>query len=634
MVTSLLHLNKMPTKTSKAADLQILQEKAALLRIDSVRATTEAGSGHPTSCASAAEIVSVLFFSVMRFDPRNPRSNANDVFVLSKGHAAPLLYAAWAEAGAFPREHLLTLRKVDSDLEGHPTPELPFVDVATGSLGQGLPVGIGIALNAKNFLHSDQRVYVLIGDGESAEGSVWEAAQWASLQRLGNLCATLDINRLGQSQPTMLQYELEIYKTRWEAFGWQVLLVDGHDIPELLAAYEKAQNTTDRPTMVLARTVKGKGFPGIEGKENWHGKTLSREEADKVVAELQKQINGANTAWEPKLPAPWNPPSEDNRRAAPPPLPPYAAGGKEVSTRRGFGDGLAALAPVNPRIVALDGDVKNSTYTEEFEKVAPDRFLEGYIAEQNMTGIAMGLAARGQVPFVATFACFLTRAYDFIRMSAISKLNIKFVGTHVGVSIGEDGPSQMGLEDLAMMCAEPNFTVLYPADATSAWRATGLIANHPGPCYLRTGRPNSPILYGPDEPFEIGKCKVLRKSEKDKALIVAAGVTVLEALTAYDQLQREGIAVRVIDLFSVRPIDREQLITAARDSGGIVITVEDHYQHGGIGDAVLSALAEERVRIYKLAVNEIPRSGKPGELMDKFGISARHIITAVKSAIS
>jgi transketolase len=622
------------TPTSKATGLEILQEKATLLRIDSVHATTEAGSGHPTSCASAAEIVSVLFFGVMRFDPRHPRSDANDTFVLSKGHAAPLLYAAWAEAGAFPREKLLTLRKIDSDLEGHPTPRLPFVDVATGSLGQGLPVGVGIALNAKKFPHRP-RVYVLVGDGESAEGSIWEAAQWASFHQLGNLCVTVDINRLGQSQPTMLEYHLQIYRARWEAFGWQALTVDGHSITELLGAYEKARQTADRPTVVLARTVKGKGLPGIEGKEHWHGKALDRETADKVVAELTKQIGGAHAEWEPKLPPPIDfAPAAEKTRSGQNAVPPYAIGGKEVSTRKGFGDGLAALAPANPHVVAIDGDVKNSTYTEEFEKVAPDRFFQGYIAEQNMTGIGMGLAARGNVPFVATFACFLTRAYDFIRMAAISNLNIKFVGTHAGVSIGEDGPSQMGLEDLAMMCAEPNITVLYPSDATSAWRATWLVADHPGPCYLRAGRPNTAILYGPDEPFAIGKCKVLRKSDKDKALIVAAGITVFEALTAYDQLQQEGISVRVIDLFSVRPIDREELIRSARESAGVVITVEDHYEHGGIGDAVLSALADQKIRGFKLAVKEIPHSGKPAELVDKFGISARHIVAAVKAAVS
>jgi transketolase len=622
----------MPTAIAPSSvDLNLLQEKATLLRIESVRATTEAGSGHPTSCASAAEIASALFFSVMRYDPHDPHSDANDRFVLSKGHAAPLLYAAWAEAGAFPTEELLTLRKIDSDLEGHPTPRLPFVDVATGSLGQGLSVATGIAVHAKNLSRSDQRVYVLLGDGESAEGSNWEAAQWASLHSMDNLCATIDINRLGQSQPTMLEYELTVYKARWEAFGWQAIPVDGHNLEELLNAYEKAQNTRGRPTVILARTIKGKDLNGIEGKEGWHGRALDRATADKVIAELKKNLHGAATQWKPKLPTPLK--AAPNVEKAAPQLPPYKPGAKEVSTRRGFGDALAAVGKVDSRILAIDGDVKNSTYTQDFEKIAQDRFFEGYIAEQNMTGMAMGLAARGHTPFVATFACFLTRAYDFIRMAAISRLNVKFVGTHAGVSIGEDGPSQMGLEDLAMFCAEPDFTVLYPADATSAWCATWLLAGQSGPAYLRVGRPDTPVLYGSEEKFEIGKCKIIRKSSQDKALVVAAGITVFEALSAYEQLQKDGINIRVIDLFSVKPIDKEALVLSAREAGGTVIVVEDHYIHGGIGSAVLSALAQENARIHELGIRSIAHSGKPKELLEKFGISATHIVSAVRSAL-
>jgi len=622
-------------ETSEQVTLGVLQDKAMRLRIDSVLSTTEAGSGHPTSCASAAEIMSVLFYSVMRYDPRDPHRPDSDVFVLSKGHAAPILYAAWAEAGAFPREKLLTLRKIDSDLEGHPTTRLPFVDVATGSLGQGLSVGVGIALHAKQFDHYGQRVFVLMGDGESAEGSVWEAAQWAALRTLNNLCAIIDINRLGQSQPTMLQWDLEVYKARWEAFGWQALLVDGHSIPDLIAAFQTAARVTDRPTIVLARTLKGKGLIGIEGLEHWHGKALDKPTAAKVVAELERQLSGADQEWKPSLPSAQRStsPTMTNGRSTSGGKPPYAIGGEKVATRKGFADSLATLANADPRIVVLDGDVKNSTYTEEFEKMVPDRFLEGYIAEQNIVGMAMGLAARGKVPFASLFACFVTRAHDFIRLAAISHLNIKIVGTHCGVSIGEDGPTQMGLEDLAMSCAEPDFTVLYPADATSAWKATALIAERSGPCYLRIGRPNSPILYGPDEQFAIGKCKVLRRGHKDKALVIAGGITVFEALAAYDQLQKEDISVRVIDLFSVQPLDRDELIASARAAGGIVITVEDHYAHGGLGDAVLWALAEERVRAYKLAVREIPHSGKPKELIEKFGISSGHIVNAVKSAL-
>ena len=623
----------MSVPASTQIDLKLLEAMAARLRIDSVLSTTQAASGHPTSCASAADILSTLFFSVMQYDPQNPSSGDNDVFVLSKGHAAPILYAAWAEAGAFPRERLLTLRKIDSDLEGHPTPRLPFVPAATGSLGQGLSVGAGIALAIKHFEHADQRVYVLMGDGESAEGSVWEAAQWAAFYGLNNLCAIIDINRLGQSQPTMLQHDLRTYRTRWEAFGWQALPVNGHSIPDLLEKFEIARRTTDRPTIVLAETVKGRGLTGIEGLNGWHGKPLDKDMAGKVVADLEKQLKGVETEWKPSLPPSRHRSMPVTQQVVSPGKPPYSIGGKEVSTRKGFADGLAALAKQNPRIVVLDGDVKNSTYTEEFENVASDRFFQCYIAEQNMVGAAMGLAARKKVPFAATFACFLTRAYDFIRMAAISRLNIKLVGTHVGVSIGEDGPSQMGLEDLAMFCAQPDFTVLYPADATSAWKAAALIAEHEGPCYLRAGRPNAPILYSPDEVFAIGKCKVLRASKEDAALIVAGGVTVLEALSAADTLAKEKISVRVMDLFSVKPIDRDELIASARACDGIVITVEDHYAHGGLGDAVASALAKEDVRLYKLAVSDIPHSGKSKELIEKFGISAGHIADVVKSAV-
>ena len=621
-------------QTLPAVSLETVDDKATRLRIDCVRATTEAGSGHPTSCASAADIASVLFYSVMRYDPHDPRRAGSDTFVLSKGHAAPLLYAAWAEAGAFPRERLLGLRKLDSDLEGHPTPRLPFVDVATGSLGQGLAVAIGIALHDKLFRQSGQRVYVLMGDGESAEGSVWEAAQWAALRGLDNLCATIDINRLGQSQPTMLQHDLDTYRRRWEAFGWQALPVDGHDIPALLAAYRLAAETRDRPTVVLARTLKGKGLGGaIEGQDHWHGKALDRAAADRAVAQLTDRLRGADERWTPNLPPPATAFAGKLEPGAAEAKPPYQPGGKGVATRKGFGDALAALAAADARVVALDGDVQNSTYTEEFAKAAPDRFFQGFIAEQNMVGMAMGLATRGHVPFAATFACFLSRAYDFIRMAAISKLNVKLVGTHAGVSIGEDGPSQMGLEDLAMMCAQPDFAVLYPADATAGWRATWLAAAHPGPCYIRAGRPASAILYGPDEPFALGKCKVLRRSESDRALVVAAGVTVFEALRAYDQLRQKGIPVRVIDLFSVQPLDRDELIASARAAGGVVVTVEDHYAHGGIGDAVLSALAGEAVRVHKLAVREIPRSGQPEQLLERFGIDAGHIVAAVEAAL-
>lgn len=618
----------------KEPQLEFLESMAARLRIDSVRATTEAGSGHPTSCASAAEIMAALFFSVMRYDPANPKNPDNDLFVLSKGHAAPILYAAWAEAGLFPVKHLLTLRRLDSDLEGHPTPELPFVDVATGSLGQGLSVAIGMALNAKRLERKGRRIYVLLGDGESMEGSVWEAAQMAAAYQLDNLCATVDINRLGQSQPTLWGHDLEAHRKRWEAQGWQALIVDGHNISDLLQAYERFKGTSGKPTVILAHTIKGKGFPDIEDQEGYHGRALDRSTAQKIISSLEHQIKPNAQSWKPNLPPERHPSVAAPSTADPgsqPTSPSYALGGAPVATRRGFGDALAALASSDSRIVVLDGDVKNSTYTEEFAKAAPGRFFECYIAEQNMLGVAMGLASQGKVPFVSTFACFFTRAYDFIRMAAISGLNIKLAGTHAGVSIGEDGASQMGLEDLAMMAAQPGFTILYPSDATSAWRATELLARRQGPCYLRLGRPAAPILYSTGERFAIGECKVLRSSARDKVLIVAAGVTVHEALRAHEELDRQNIHARVIDLFSVRPIDQAKLVEAANSVGGTVITVEDHYRRGGVGDAVLEALAQERVEVHKLAVSEIPHSGKPAELLNRFGISAAHIIEKAKA---
>jgi transketolase len=620
------------TSANTETAVELLQDKATQLRIDSVRSTSTAGSGHPTSCASAAEIMAVLFFSVMRYDPKHPKDPSNDVFVLSKGHAAPILYAAWAEAGLFPREHLLTLRKIDSDLEGHPTPRLPFVDVATGSLGQGLSAGLGIALHYKNVMKQDNRVYVLLGDGETAEGSVWEAAELASEFKADNLCATIDINRLGQSDPTMLQHDLETYRRRWEAFGWETIEVDGHDIPALLTAYAKAERTKGRPTVLLARTLKGKDLgKAIEDQLNRHGKALEGDEEKQALSHLEGEIHGNGQAWTPNLPRRRQPSKPEVVPAYPPP--PYQPGGKEIATRKAFGQALAAIGKVDSRIVALDGDVKNSTYTEDFMHAVPERFFEGYIAEQNMIGTAMGFAARGSVPFAATFACFLSRAYDQIRMAAVSHSNIKLAGTHVGVSIGEDGPSQMGLEDLAMTCAQPGFTVLYPSDATAAWAATELAAKVIGPAYIRLGRPNSPILYPSSERFEIGKCKVVKQSDHDKVLVVAGGVTLFEALAAYDELQKQGIAIRVVDLFSVKPIDRDTLHRGAQACGGKVVTVEDHYEHGGLGDTVLDALAEDRVQLSKLAVQEIPRSGKPQELLEKYGISRGHIVNAVKQAL-
>lgn len=619
----------MPSATASDRErlTQLIQEKAGRLRIHSIRATTAAGSGHPSSSTSAAEIVASLFFGVMRYDPKSPGSPTNDVFILSKGHAAPVLYAAWAEAGLIPVEHLTTLRRIDSELEGHPTPRLPFVPVATGSLGQGLSAGLGMALSARHVDHSDRRVYVVMGDGESAEGSVWEAAHLAGHYKLGNLCATIDVNRLGQSEATLEGHDMESYRRRWDAFGWNAIVVDGHDINALLDAYAQAEQTRDRPTIVLARTIKGKGIEGEEDKLGFHGKPMEEEESKKAIATLERSLNGHQQTWKPTLPSA---PAPQRAASAPPDPPPYTRDSKPVATRKAFASALAAVGKADPRVVVVDGDVKNSTYTEEFQKACPDRFFQMYIAEQNMVGAAMGFAAAGKIPFASTFACFLARAYDFVRMAAISNVGIKLVGTHCGVSIGEDGPSQMGLEDLASLCAEPNITALYPSDAVSAWRAIELAAANPGIFYVRTSRPATPILYEAGEPFAIGKAKVLRRSDKDRALIVAAGVTLFEALKAYDRLQAEGVSVTVVDLFSVQPIDVQTLRDCAQAVGGNIITVEDHYAHGGIGDAVLSALSSERVSVHKLAVREIPRSGKPEELIERYGISANAIYDAVR----
>ena len=606
-----------------------LRQKADQLRIHSIRATTQAGNGHPTSCCSAADIVATLFFSVMRYDPKNPRNPDNDRFVLSKGHAAPLLYAAWAEAGLFEPKELLELRTLTSDLEGHPTPRLAFVDMATGSLGQGLSVGIGIALNNKYLDKTSARTYVVLGDGESVEGSVWEAADLARHAQLDNLCAIIDINRLGQSDPTMLEHNLPAYQARWESFGWHTLTIDGHDHAELLKAFAKASQTTKKPTMILAKTYKGKGIPFAEDHPSWHGKPLNAQQAEEVISLLSQSLASPAPVFSI---AP--PPSVQrvNGSAKPLPAPPYGPT-DSVATREAFGDGLAQLGEVNPLVVGLDADVKNSTYTDKFGKRFPGRFFENFIAEQNMIGAAAGLAACGKIPFAATFAAFFTRAYDFIRMAAISQCNIKLMGSHVGVSIGEDGPSQMGLEDLAMMAAQPGVVVLYPSDAMCAYRMVETMANHKGMVYMRTGRPKTPILYGPDETFTIGGSKVLRKSEQDQLTIAAAGVTLHEALKAYDELQKSGIAVRIIDLYSIDPIDAATLKQAAKATNNLVLTVEDHYLHGGLGDAVLSALSTEGVRLHKMGIQEIAHSGKPEQLLDHYGINARAIVEKVKQLV-
>ncbi|MEP7310781.1 MAG: transketolase [Acidobacteriota bacterium] len=611
-----------------------LRNIATRLRIDSAVSTSEAGSGHPTSCCSAADIVAALFFAEMRFDPTQPHNRDSDRFVLSKGHAAPLLYSAWAEAGAFDRSELLKLRTLGSDLEGHPTPRLAFVDVATGSLGQGICAAVGSALNARR-IQSDYRTYCLLGDGESAEGSVWEAADVAVMQKLDTLCGLTDVNALGQSRPTMWQHDMEAFAGRWRAFGWHAIVVDGHDLGALLDAFAEARVTKGRPTMILARTIKGKGVSFTEGKEGWHGRAFKKgEELDRALAELNGQFvpqaDGVDLAGSIQKPSATSRPPE----APQAPAPPTYKLGEEVATREAYGTALAKMAAADSRVVALDADVKNSTFSDRFEKVAPDRFYENFIAEQVMVGAAMGLAARGAIPFPSTFACFLARAADFVRMAAISGVGVKFSGSHAGVSIGEDGPSQMALEDLAMFRAEPNITVLYPCDAVSTEKLVRVMAYHPGAAYMRTSRPKTPVIYANDETFDVGGLKVLRESPDDVATVIGAGVTVFEALKAYDQLKAAGRLIRVIDLYSVSPVDEAGLVAAGRATHGRLITVEDHYSAGGIGDAVAMAVADAGLAVRRLAVREIPRSGKPEELLERFGISARHIVDAVNGAVA
>jgi transketolase len=609
-----------------------LAAMAQLLRRHCVEMTTLAGSGHPTTCLSAADLVAALFFHALRYDVPNPDNPLNDRFVLSKGHAAPLLYAVWAEAGAFPVERLKTLRRIDSELEGHPTPRFKWAEVATGSLGQGLSIANGMALAAK-MDKLPYRVYALLGDGEVAEGGVWEAIAFASYYKLDNLTAIVDVNRLGQSAPTMLQHDLETYARRFDAFGWHPIPIDGHDFTQILRALDEAKSVKGKPTVILARTLKGKGVSFLEDKEGWHGKPLPKADAEKALAELVLTDEQIVLARSLRVhPPDGNLPANPQSPIPDPKLPRYELG-QQVATREAYGDGLVALGKVNPQIVALDGDVKNSTFSEKFMAAFPERFIECFIAEQNMVGVAVGLATRGKIPFASSFACFLMRAYDFIRMAGIGMANIKLCGSHAGVSIGEDGPSQMGLEDLAAMRAIPRSIVLYPCDAVATVKLVAEMAKYQGIAYLRTTRPKTPVIYRNEEEFPVGGCKILRSSAEDAVTVVAAGITVHEALKAYEVLANEGIKIRVIDLYSVKPLDEATLIRCALETNRTIVTVEDHYPEGGIGDAVASAVSKEGIKVHKLAVNDIPRSGKPEELMDMFGISANAIVRTVRQLV-
>ncbi|WP_121709003.1 transketolase [Streptomyces sp. E5N91] len=597
------------------------------LRVDSVRAAAAAGSGHPTSSMSAADLMAVLLANHLRYDFERPAHPGNDRFVLSKGHASPLLYSAFKAAGAIDDEELLTFRKQGSRLEGHPTPQrLPWVETATGSLGQGLPVGVGIALSGKRLDHTDYRVWVLCGDSELAEGSIWEAAEHAGHEHLDNLTVIVDVNRLGQRGPTRHGHDLDAYARRFRAFEWHTIEVDGHDVDAVDRAYGEALSTKGQPTAIIARTLKGKGVRAVEDREGQHGKPLP--EAEEAVAEL-----GGPRDIRVRVHAPEDARSLRSTGTGQTELPRYGLG-DEVATRNAFGEALAAVGTARGYVVALDGEVGDSTRAEFFAKEHPERYFECYIAEQQMVAAAVGMAARGWVPFATTFAAFLTRAYDFVRMASISGAGINLVGSHAGVAIGQDGPSQMGLEDLAMMRAIHGSTVLYPCDANQAARLVAEMAGLEGIRYLRTSRGESKVIYGPDEEFPVGGSKVLRSSDADRLTVVAAGVTLHEALAAADALGADGIPVRVIDLYSVKPVDRATLRAAAEETGCLV-TVEDHRREGGIGDAVLDAFSDGRPvpRLVRLAVTTMPGSATPAEELHAAGIDAESIEAAARMLV-
>jgi transketolase len=626
---------RFPAKGEDMNDERIEELKAIAnqLRIHSIAATTQAGSGHPSSSCSAADIVAALFFGHMRFDPKNPKHPNNDRFILSKGHAAPVLYAAWTELGVLPESDLMRLRELGSDVEGHPTPRLSFVDVASGSLGQGLGVGVGMALSGR-LEKLDFRTYVLLGDGECAEGSVWEAASLAGVYKLQNLVAVVDVNRLGQSQAAPFGHDVGIYAKRFEAFGWRTEIIDGHDMEEILEVLGAA-GLGEQPLAIVAKTLKGQGISFVEDRDGWHGKPLSKEEAERAIAELRpKAKRAAELTLEIPAPAAAGDKglAEGQRDAGGTlPFPPLNyEKGKAVATREAYGDALARVGETVPNLVAMDGDTKNSTYSEKFMKKFPERFFECFIAEQNMVGVATGFATRGHIPFASTFAAFFTRAHDQVRMASHSMANIKLCGSHVGVSIGEDGGSQMGLEDIAMMRAVHGSVVLYPSDAVSTEKLVEEMVRHRGISFLRTSRPKTAVIYENSETFPIGGAKVLR--EGNRATVVAAGVTLHEALKAAEQLGNENIRVTVIDAYSIKPLGKEIISAAARKTNNMVITVEDHYPEGGLGDAVAGELSVQGIRVRKLAVSELPHSGKGDELLAKYGIDAAAIVRAVKES--
>ena len=606
-----------------------LKEIAKLVRYWIIQSTTEAGSGHPTSSLSATDLmVGLLFGGIFQFNVQKPSFHNNDRLIFSKGHASPLFYSIWAATGAISAKKLLTLRQFGSSLEGHPTMDFPFTEAATGSLGQGLSIGLGMALKAKYIDGLPYRTYVLLGDSEMAEGSVWEALQLATHYKLNNLVGVLDVNRLGQRGETMYGHNIKAYKQRIQSFGWQVITINGHTMSQVTSAYQQAAKSKNKPVMIIAKTLKGKGVPLVEDKDNWHGKALSPEQfiaAAKSLGNVDQKIRGI-------IPSPKNIKSKLGASSRNKKIP-IAKFDEPISTRKAYGQSLVRIANRFPEIVALDGETSNSTFADIFKKAYPKRFFEMYIAEQNMAGAALGLSRRGAIPFVSTFAAFFTRAFDQIRMSQYSDANIKFVGSHAGVSIGEDGASQMALEDLAMFRTLLGSVVLYPSDGVSTDKLVEAAAQHRGIVYIRTTRSDTPILYNQSDVFKIGGSQVVRQSSHDKVTIVAAGITLHEALAAHDVLKKKGLSTRVIDLYSLKPIDTKTLRQAAQETEAI-ITVEDHYAEGGLGEAVQSALASELIPITKLAVTKMPKSGQAQELLNYEGISKNAIVRAVTKIIS
>ena len=611
--------------TDERDDPQTWRDLAQQFRVDSVRVSSAAGSGHPTSSLSAAELMSVLVAKYWHYDVDQPKDPHNDHLIFSKGHASPLLYSIYRAVGAVSEEELLGYRRFGSRLEGHPTPVLPWVDVASGSLGQGLPTGVGVALAGKRLDRLPYRVWVLCGDSEMSEGSMWEAFEHAAHEELDNLTAIIDVNRLGQRGETMHGWDLDRFVEPAEAFGWRAIAIDGHDLDAIDRAYAEAIETSDRPTVIVARTLKGRGVSAVENKDGRHGKPV--DDADAAIAELggvsDLRIDVAKPAGD----------SPHRFEVKPGELPAYEQG-KEVATRKAYGEALAALGDSRGDLVALDGEVGNSTFTEIFAAAHPERFFEMYIAEQQMVAAAVGLQVRGWVPFASSFAAFLTRAYDFIRMAAVSRANLCLVGSHAGVSIGEDGPSQMGLEDLAMFRAVHGSTVISPSDANQTVKLVARLADADGVRYLRTLRPATPVIYPASESFEIGGSRVVRASDDDRVSLVGTGITLHEAIAAGELLAADGIPARVIDCYSVKPVDATGLASAAQQTERIVIA-EDHWPAGGLGDAVRAALAEagESPRIAHLAVREMPGSGKPAELMAAAGIDARSIADAARGLV-